>query len=136
MGTVAYGLLGMGTVVCGFLGMGTAAYALLEMGILVYALLEIEIVVWLVNVCVEQEIFDVVEMVTSRVRELGNDDGGEKVTSVTKRMVIFCEHEIPSEKTGMDVSATKVTLSWNKVISVYKLMEYFLENASGEKLSI
>jgi hypothetical protein len=103
MGTVAYGLLGMGTVVCGFLGMGTAACALLEMGILVYALLEIEMVVWLV---------------TSGVRELGNDDGGEKVTSVTQRTMIFCEHEIPSEKTGMDVSATKVTLSWNKVISV------------------
>jgi hypothetical protein len=42
--------------------------------------------------CVEQEIFDVV-MVTSWVRELGYDDRGEKVTSVTQTMVIFCEHE-------------------------------------------
>jgi hypothetical protein len=53
------------------------------------------------------------------VHELGNDDGGEKVTFVTQTMVIFCEHEeISSEKIGLDVSATKVTLSWNKVISV------------------
>jgi len=114
MGTVACAFLGMGTVACAFLGMGTLAYAFLGMGTLAYAsqvmetlayasqvmetlacaLLEMEMYVYLVRICVEQETFDLQEMVTSLVHELVSGDGEEKVTLVAQMMVIFCEEEI------------------------------------------
>lgn len=117
MGTVVCAFLEMGTVACAFQEMGTLAFAFLEMGTLAYALLEMEIDVCLVKICVEQETFDVQEMVTSLAHELVNDDGEEKVTFVIQMMVIFCEEEISCVKVGTDTLTAKVTLSLNKVIS-------------------